>query len=63
MSIGIIILIVIAVIVVICISYAFRDAFFLFEGICFLCDCIGSLLGALGDGDGGGDGGFFDGGD
>jgi len=48
MQVGIIILIVLAIIFIICISYACRDAFFLFEGVCLICDCI---FGAIGDGD------------
>jgi len=47
---GIIVIVILAIIVLIAISYAFRDSFFLFEGICVMCDAIGGGLSDGGDG-------------
>ena len=36
-------------VILIVISYKFRDAFFLFEGICCLCDAAGELGDSISD--------------
>ena len=38
-----------AFIILVIISYKFRDAFFLFEGICYIFDGIGHILCEIGD--------------
>ena len=47
----IIIIAVIALAAIIAISYMFRDAFFLFEGIAFICDALGEALSNIDFGD------------
>lgn len=48
--IGVIIIVVVAIVLLVVISYIFRDAFFLFEGICVVFDFLGSAFSSLGDG-------------
>ena len=53
---GIIAIVVAALVLFVVISYIFRDAFFLFDGICMLFDAIGQGIADI-------DFGGFDGGD